>query len=262
MNKQKNGLLTVDHLFKNYHHDTTETDVLNDVSFHMGEGEIVSVVGPSGCGKSTLLHLIAGFDQNYQGNVTFSGRQITGPGTERGMVFQRPQLFSWLRVKDNVSFGLKRQHMAKEALVEQTRTFLERVGMLDFQDYFPDQLSGGMQQRVALARALIMKPKLLLMDEPFSALDYQSRLEMQQLTLKLWEEYKPSILFVTHDIEEALLLADRIIVLSKRPGKIIRVLSVQFERPRDLSLIKNLSFHQLKSEILDLLTVFKSQYEL
>ncbi|SHI19307.1 ABC transporter ATP-binding protein [Desulfosporosinus lacus] len=255
MNDHSDGLLIIDHLHKSYCHDNTETEVLKNVTFRVGQGEIVGVVGPSGCGKSTLLHLVAGFDQDYRGDIAFCGQKITCPATERGMVFQSPQLFSWLKIKDNIAFGPKRQHMAKEDISAQTRIFLERVGMLDFLDYYPEQLSGGMQQRVALARALIMKPKLLLMDEPFSALDYQSRLEMQRLTLKLWEEYKPSILLVTHDIEEALLLADRIIVLSKGPGEIIRELSVNFDRPRDLSLIKSLSFHQLKSQILDQLSV-------
>ena len=221
------------------------------------EGDFISIVGPSGCGKSTLLHLIAGFDTDYSGEMTFCGEKIICPSTRRGILFQSPQLFPWLKVKDNIAFGLKLQHLPADQIEMETKTYLERVGMTDFQDFYPDQLSGGMQQRIALARALVMKPKLLLMDEPFSSLDYQTRLEMHQLTLKLWMEYKPSILFVTHDIEEALLLSDKIFILSERPASLVREIEVPFQRPRDLSLIKTLPFNQLKAEILDLLFVLK-----
>lgn len=253
MNDQDSCLLRVSHLYKNYCQNGEDTEVLSDLSFRLAKGEIVSIVGPSGCGKSTLMHLLAGFDRDYRGEVVFSEQKITGPSTDRCLVFQNPQLFSWLKVKDNISFGLKRKRMEKEEIEFRTQTLLSRIGMLDFQGYYPEQISGGMQQRVALARSLIMMPKLMLMDEPFSALDYQSRLEMQRLTLRLWDEYKPSMLFVTHDIEEAILMSDRIIVLSKRPGKIISELSVVFERPRGISLIKNFEFHQMKADILDLL---------
>jgi len=253
MNDQDSCLLRVSHLHKNYCQNGYAIEILSDLSFRLAEGEIVSIVGPSGCGKSTLMHLIAGFDQDYQGEVFFSEQKITGPSTDRCMVFQNPQLFSWLKIKDNISFGLKRKRMGKEEIEFQTQAVLSRIGMVDFQEYYPEQISGGMQQRVALARSLIIRPKLMLMDEPFSALDYQSRLAMQQLTLRLWDEYKPSMLFVTHDIEEAILMSDRIIVLSKRPGKIISELPVSFERPRCLSLIKNFEFHQMKAGILDML---------
>lgn len=252
MNNGK-SLLTVSRLFKSFSQNGTETEVLEDLSFRLNEGEIVAIVGPSGCGKSTLLHILSGFDRGHAGEILFRGEEIAGPSYERGMIFQNPQLFSWLSVRDNISFGLKRKKIGKAEISRQTNSLLLQTGMADFADFFPYQLSGGMQQRVALARALVMRPMLLLMDEPFSALDYQSRLGMQELTLSLWNEYRPSLLLVTHDIEEAVLMADRVIVLSERPGRIISEIIIPFARPRRLSLLKDFRFHSLKTEILDLL---------
>jgi len=253
MNDQVGALLSIDHLVKSYYQFHTEKKILDDVSLHIGEGEIVSIVGPSGCGKSTLLNIIAGFDRDYRGKVLFNGGPITGPSIERGVIFQNPQLFSWLKIQDNIAYGLRRNKTEKDLIAAQINGYLTRMDLLEFRGYYPDQLSGGMQQRVSLARVLVMKPKLLLMDEPFSSLDYQSRLRMQGLTLELWEEYKPSIVFITHDIEEAILVADRVIVLSKLPGKIIQEINVPFRRPRELALIKSIEFNQIKAEILDLL---------
>ena len=250
-------LLSINEVNKSFTNSTPAINVISGLSLQVREGDFISIVGPSGCGKSTLLHLIAGFDRDYSGEMTFCGEKIINPSTRRGILFQSPQLFPWLKVKDNIAFGLKLQHLPANQIEMETQTYLERVGMTDFQDFYPDQLSGGMQQRIALARALVMKPKLLLMDEPFSSLDYQTRLEMHQLTLKLWNEYKPSILFVTHDIEEALLLSDKIFILSERPASLVREIAVPFQRPRELSLIKTLPFNQLKAEILDLLFVLK-----
>lgn len=270
---RKNPLLKIEHLSKAYESNiypsstcfsksgkdrSEKIQVLNNITIHVRSGEILSLLGPSGCGKSTLLHLASGFEKADEGQILFEGTPVTGPGVERGMIFQTPELFSWLTVRDNIAFGPKRARFPKGEIREKTEAYLDLIGMTDFQNYYPNQLSGGMQQRVALARALIMKPKLLLMDEPFSALDYQARLEMQGLMLKLWNEYRPSILFVTHDIEEALFLSDRVLVLSKRPGKIIRELPVPFPRPRTPGLIKEVSFHHMKSVILDLMSIAPS----
>ena len=257
MSNQPEVLLSINDVNKSFTNSIPAINVISGLSLQVREGDFISIVGPSGCGKSTLLHLIAGFDKDYSGEMTFCGEKIIHPSTRRGILFQSPQLFPWLKVKDNIAFGLKLQHLPADQIEMETQTYLERVGMTDFQDFYPDQLSGGMQQRIALARALVMKPKLLLMDEPFSSLDYQTRLEMHQLTLKLWNEYKPSILFVTHDIEEALLLSDKIFILSERPASLVREIAVPFQRPRELSLIKTLPFNQLKAEILDLLFVLK-----
>lgn len=258
MSNQPEVLLSINEVIKSYTNSTPAINVINGLSLQVREGDFISIVGPSGCGKSTLLHLIAGFDRDYSGEMTFCGEKIIRPSTRRGILFQSPQLFPWLKAKDNIAFGLKLQHLPADQIERETKTYLEHVGMTDFQNFYPDQLSGGMQQRIALARALVMKPKLLLMDEPFSSLDYQTRLEMHQLTLKLWNEYKPSILFVTHDIEEALLLSDKIFILSERPTSLVREIAVPFQRPRELSLIKTLPFNQLKAEILDLLFVLKA----
>jgi NitT/TauT family transport system ATP-binding protein len=257
MSNQPEVLLSINDVNKSFTNSIPAINVISGLSLQVREGDFISIVGPSGCGKSTLLHLIAGFDRDYSGEMTFCGEKIISPSTRRGILFQSPQLFPWLKVKDNIAFGLKLQHLPADQIEMETQTYLERVGMTDFQNFYPDQLSGGMQQRIALARALVMKPKLLLMDEPFSSLDYQTRLEMHQLTLKLWNEYKPSILFVTHDIEEALLLSDKIFILSERPASLVREIAVPFQRPRELSLIKTLPFNQLKAEILDLLFVLK-----
>ncbi len=251
--------LAVDDLVKAFPGQTGLKPVLSDISFVVDEGEIVSLVGPSGCGKSTLLHILAGFDTDFQGCVMFAGQPIDGPSTERGMIFQIPQLFSWLSVEDNIGFGLKRAGVPKGERQIRVNEFLQGVGMEEYRSYYPGQLSGGMRQRTALARTLIMRPSLILLDEPFSALDYPARLEMQQLTLDLWSEYKPSLLFVTHDIEEAVLLADRVLVMSKDPGKISREVPVDISGPRDISLIKEASFHKLKNEILDDLVFVKNR---
>ncbi|MGI6546673.1 MAG: ABC transporter ATP-binding protein [Fastidiosipilaceae bacterium] len=183
--KSVNHALAVDNLRKTFSDQSGLKLVLSDISFVVDEGEIVSLVGPSGCGKSTLLHVLAGFDTDFQGSVKFAGQAIAGPSIERGMIFQTPQLFSWLSVEDNIGFGLKRAGVPKEERQILVNEFLRGVGMEEYRSYYPSQLSGGMRQRTALARTLIMKPSLILMDEPFSALDYPARLEMQQLTLDL-----------------------------------------------------------------------------
>lgn len=205
--------------------------VLQSVDFEAAPGELICVLGPSGCGKTTLLKIIAGFIPPSSGRVTVHGRQVTGPGSDRCVVFQEDALFPWLNVTENIAFGL-RGRMRPRDLRAETRKFLEMVGLGPYGDYLPRQLSGGMKQRAALARVLILKPRLLLMDEPFGALDAQTREEMQHLLLTLWRQLGHTILFVTHDISEAVLLADRILIMDKHPGRIRRAVDVPLPRPR------------------------------
>lgn len=255
MDSQQTPILTIKSLSKSFENPEQDmaTDVIKDISLDAGVGEIISIVGPSGCGKSTMLGVVAGFDKDYSGEVLYENLPISGPSPERGMVFQTPALFDWLSVRDNIGYGLKIKKAAREAIDSEVDKYISLIGLEGFENFYPSQLSGGMQQRVALARALIMNPSLLLMDEPFSALDYQSRLEMQNLMLRLWEVHRPTILLVTHDVEESILVADRIIVMSKRPGRILREFKVPFGRPRNISLMKNPEFNNLKADILGLL---------
>lgn len=228
-------------------------EVLEDISLNIEQGAFISILGPSGCGKSTLLNFIAGFEAADKGQVIYEGERIKEPSSERAMVFQSAVLFPWLTVKGNIAYGLKRKGETKKNIQIMLDKYIKKIGLEGFEDYYPHQLSGGMQQRVALARVLILNPQILLMDEPFAALDALSRLNMQQLLLSIWRELKPTIIFVTHDVEEALFLADRVFVLSKRPGKIIRELQLPFSRPRSLSLTGDLEFSRLKREVLNIL---------
>ncbi len=208
-----------------------DVKVLHDLTFEVKEGELVCLLGPSGCGKSTLLKIIAGFLAPSSGRVLVQGRAVVKPGADRGVVFQEDALFPWLTAAENIAFGLKGRLPGKALAAEVTR-YLELVGLSPFRDYLPRQLSGGMKQRVAMARVLILKPQLLLMDEPFGALDAQTREEMQTLLLSLWAELGHTILFVTHDINEAVFLADRVLVMEKGPGRIRREMRVALPRPR------------------------------
>ncbi|MBP1910149.1 ABC transporter ATP-binding protein [Methanolobus bombayensis] len=227
--------------------------VLEDMDFEIKEGEFVTILGPSGCGKSTFLNILAGFETANQGQTFCCGEPIKGPSPERAVVFQSPVLFPWMDVKSNIMYGLKQVGKKKGEAQKITAEYISAVGLEGFENYYPCQLSGGMQQRVALARSLILNPKVLLMDEPFAALDAQTRYSMQQLLLRLWESNRQTIVFITHDVEEALLLSDRICIMSKRPGRIIEEISVPFEWPRPISLTGSGDFSQLKSHILSIL---------
>jgi len=230
--------------------------ILDGVTLSVNQGEFVSLVGPSGCGKTTLLNVIAGFApyvKEAEGEIIYEGEKIKRPSPQRAVVFQFPVLFPWLTVKENVAYGLKQAKIAKEEIEKTVAAHIELVGLKGFENYYPEKLSGGMQQRVALARVLVLKPQLLLMDEPFAALDAQIRFDMQQLLLSICEKFKVTVLFVTHDVEEALYLSDKIYIMSKRPGRIIKELEVPFARPRDLSLIGTPNFAFLKAEILNLI---------
>jgi len=200
--------------------------------------EFVSVIGPSGCGKSTLIRILAGLDWPTAGSVCLDGKPVVGPGRDRGMVFQSYTLFPWLTVKKNVMFGLRMKGIARRRAEEQARHWLDIVGLEAFSDHYPSQLSGGMKQRVAIARALANEPRILLMDEPFGALDAQTRASMQRHLLRIWESVDVTIVFITHDLDEATLLSDRIVVLGAQPGRVLEVIDVPLPRPRsaDLSL--------------------------
>lgn len=253
-------LLKVSEMTKVFQSQTGRITALEEVSFSVRQGEFVCLVGPSGCGKSTLLSLIAGLERPTSGEILLSGERVTGPGVERAMVFQKDCLFPWLSVADNVRFGLNlranRNGLSAprmQGLLDRCDHLLEVVGLSRFRDAYPKELSGGMRQRVALARALVNQPKVLLMDEPFGALDAQTREEMQELLLKVCERQGTTVLFVTHDVEEAVFLADRILVMQAHPGKIVGEVPVSLPRPRSLDMTLEASFQAIRGEVLKLL---------
>ena len=223
---------------------------LDDVNFSVGEGEFVALLGPSGCGKSTLLNLVAGFEDLTEGTMTFDDRPVIRPGPDRGVVFQEASLLPWLSVWDNVVFGPRVQKIAKTDYEPRAREMLRIVGLENFHAALPVQLSGGMRQRVGIARVLVMEPRALLMDEPFGALDAQTRLSMQQLLLDVWQKLKTTVLFVTHDIDEAILLADRVCVMTARPGRITRDIPITLRRPRSIDDLTSADFTRFKAMIM------------
>lgn len=226
---------------------------LEKVSFEVPDQQFAVIVGPSGCGKSSLLYLTAGLSEPTEGDIYVGGQLVDGPGADRGMVFQSYTLFPWLTVRQNVEFGLKRRGMPAAERREIVDYYLDEVGLRRFEHNYPKQLSGGMMQRVAIARALANDPQILLMDEPFGALDSQTRMQMQQLLLRVWDHSKKTVVFVTHDIDEAILLGDRVYVMGARPGRIKRILDVPIERPRSLDMVMDRQFIEMKREILGLL---------
>jgi len=207
--------------------------VIDGVSLNVMEGEFVSILGPSGCGKTTLLRIIAGLERQDEGEVLLRGKPIKGPGQDRAMVFQDYALFPWRNVLGNILFGLEIRNIPKKEALEKAKRFIKLVGLEGFEKSYPHELSGGMRQRVALARALVCEPEILLMDEPLSALDAQTRNVMQAELVRIWNETKTTIIYVTHNIEEAVYMADRIAVLSKRPAKLLELVEVNMDRPRD-----------------------------
>jgi ABC-type nitrate/sulfonate/bicarbonate transport system ATPase subunit len=225
------------------------TLALSPIDLAVPENDFVCILGPSGCGKSTLLRIVAGLDTPTTGRVMLNGRPITGPGADRGMVFQSYTLFPWLTVLENVCFGLREKGLAKADQVHIARGFIERVGLSGFESHYPRQLSGGMQQRTAIARALATRPEILLLDEPFGALDNQTRALMQELLLKIWEAERTTVLFVTHDIEEAIFLGARVIVMSARPGRIKAEVPVGLPHPRHYTMKTSAEFSALKARL-------------
>lgn len=234
-------------------HGKERFEAVQKIGFDIRAGEFICILGPSGCGKSTLLGALAGHLVPSGGQLLVDTQTVNGPAPERGMVFQHHTLFPWRRVIDNVAFGLKMRGVNKAERHRQAQEILQLVGLEGFEKRWPSQLSGGMQQRVEIARVLINRPRLLLMDEPFGALDAQCRMEMQQLLLGIWSRIRTTVIFVTHDIDEALFLADRILVMSPRPGRLIEDLKVTFPRPRQADVVTSPEFMRLKRHCLELL---------
>jgi NitT/TauT family transport system ATP-binding protein len=225
--------IQIEHLNKQYNDKAGKpVDVLKDINLEFDKGEFVSILGPSGCGKSTLLSIVAGLTKSTSGGITVAGNLIKKPGKDRGMVFQQAALFPWLNVRDNVTFPLKKE-MPKSDARQQAAKYLHMVQLGNYQDHYPHELSGGMQQRVAIARALAMDPEVLLMDEPFGALDEQTRSRLHGQLETIWMETKKTVLFVTHSISESIKLSDRIIVMGTRPGTILADIKVEIPRPRE-----------------------------
>ncbi len=229
---QAHGHVAVDRLKVEFEDGKRRTVAVDGVSLDVQPGEFVSIIGPSGCGKSTVLNVIAGFTQATAGIVRVDGASVNAPGIDRGVVFQQYSLFPWLTVRKNVEFGLKTQGMPLSKRESVARTFLGLAGLLAFENHYPDQLSGGMKQRVGIVRALVTSPQVLLMDEPFGALDAQTRVVMQEILTNMWQRQRISVLFITHDIEEAIFLSDKVYVMTARPGRIKAELPIPLPRPR------------------------------
>jgi ABC-type nitrate/sulfonate/bicarbonate transport system ATPase subunit len=226
-----------------------KTLALQATDLDVAENDFITILGPSGCGKSTLLRIVAGLDKPTSGEVQLDGRRIESPGADRGMVFQSYTLFPWLTVLDNVCFGLRERGLPRTEQLEIAQGFIGKVGLKGFESHYPKQLSGGMQQRTALARALANGPRMLLMDEPFGALDHQTRELMQELLLGIWEAERKTVLFVTHDIDEAVFMGSRVVVMSARPGRIKLDRAVPLAHPRRYSIKTTPAFTELKAEL-------------
>jgi NitT/TauT family transport system ATP-binding protein len=231
------------------------TVALEQLSMEVHSNEILCLLGPSGCGKSTVLNLIAGFEFPTSGEVSLDGKPILKPGPDRGVIFQEDALFPWLDVVQNIAFRRRlRGGVEDEAHYgESAKKYLEIMGLTGFEHHYPRQLSGGMKQRVAIARVLVNEPEVMLMDEPFAALDAQTRLSMQMLLLGVWERLRTTILFITHDIDEAVFLGDRIYVMTARPGKIKALIPVPLARPRNYEMVLSPAFNETKARIFELI---------
>jgi len=244
--------LDIDHLTKRYvvERDARQVVALSNVSLSVADAEFMAIVGPSGCGKTTLLNIVAGLIPYDEGTLTIDGRRIAGPGVDRAVVFQHASLLPWRTIAGNIRYGMEIQRrFDREAMRQRTEHFTELVGLKGFERHYPSELSGGMQQRVNLARALASDPIVLLMDEPFAALDAQTREFMQAELLKIWSEARKTVLFITHQINEAVYLADRVAVMSARPGQVKEIFTIPFERPRSLRLKREPKFLALEDAI-------------
>jgi len=250
-------ILSLEHLNLTYRSGTTNVLALEDINLKIYEGEFVCLLGPSGCGKSTLLKIMAGFIPPSSGIATIDGDTIHGPDWHRGVVFQQPPLYPWLSVRENIGFGLKMRGIDKKTSRGLIDTYLEKVRLQDFAGLRPYELSGGMKQRVAIARVLVNNPRILLMDEPFGALDALTREEMQNLVRNIWWETKKTVLFITHDVDEALSLGTRVLVMSRGPGKIIQEFRTHFSEfitADNTNVIRaSRDFQKLRTSLLDLI---------
>ncbi|EFC96427.1 ABC transporter, ATP-binding protein, partial [Hungatella hathewayi DSM 13479] len=244
-----NVIVTIDHVEKIYQGRSGEVVALNGVDMEIGENEFVCVVGPSGCGKSTLLNIIAGLEKPTSGRVCVKGKEVVNPGSERGVIFQQYALFPWLTVKKNVKFGLKLRGVKEPELSAIADKYIRLVGLEEFGDSYPKELSGGMKQRVAIARAYAVNPEILLMDEPFGALDAQTRTQLQTELLETWEKEKKTCFFITHDVEEAIILAQRVVIMSARPGRVKEIVPVNIPYPRTQETKMTKEFLDLKVHV-------------
>jgi ABC-type nitrate/sulfonate/bicarbonate transport system ATPase subunit len=241
------GTLDIRHLNKHYEVEGAPLQVLSDISLRIAPGEFVSIVGTSGCGKSTLLRLVVGLEEGYEGEVLLDGKRIAGTSLDRGIVFQEPRLFPWLTVEDNIALGLLNASMTEGQKRFAVRDHIDLVGLKGFEKAWPHQLSGGMAQRVAIARALVNRPEILLLDEPFGALDAITRAHLQQELQRIWRAEGITTILVTHDVEEAVFLGDKVVVMAPRPGRIRRVVPVPLRHPRDRT---SAEFAALKQSVL------------
>ncbi len=257
------AILRVEALMKDYAAGGRATRAVDSVNFTVEPGEFITFVGPSGCGKSTLLHILGGFIPKTSGRILLNGREITGPGPDRGMVFQEPALFPWRTVEDNVTWALEVSGAPRAGRRLVAGRYLEMVNLERFRHHYPHQLSGGMKQRVALARVLAFDPQILLMDEPFGALDAQTRELMQEELNTVWQRTRKTVLFVTHDIDEAVYLADRVVVFTAWPGTIKEIVTIDIPRPRAIEIKKSPVYAELRNRIWDSLRheVLKSRGE-
>jgi NitT/TauT family transport system ATP-binding protein len=253
--KAREVILTVSHLYKTFDSNGKTTVALKDINFTTQRREFLCVVGPSGCGKSTLVRILAGLTDHSSGDVLLQGQPVSGPGSDRGMVFQGYTLFPWLTVKKNVMFGLEVNGHGKLECEREAMQWLQLIGLEKFADVYPHQLSGGMKQRVAIVRALANQPRILLMDEPFGALDAQTRSRMQTHLLEIWRKIDITIIFITHDLDEAILLADRILVLSAHPGEVQELIEVPVPRPRSLTQLVTAEFLATKARLEELIYI-------
>lgn len=233
----------------------TMRTALCEINIHLDKKEAVSLLGPSGCGKSTILNIIAGFILPDRGKALLTDQSIKGPASDRGVVFQEPHLFSWLTVEENIAFGRAIKRDKREKYLPLVRDYINLIGLRGFEKHYPHELSGGMKQRVSIARTLISGPEILLMDEPFASLDAQTRLIMQEWLLSLWEKHKMTMLFITHEIDEAILLADRLYVMGVQPGRIIEEFRVTLRRPRNRDLLTDPLFSKIKKKVIELIAV-------
>ena len=243
------SILHIHEVSKTFRSTAQDTQALLATSLSVAENDFITILGPSGCGKSTLLRMVAGLDVPTTGHIELDGHTVTEPGADRGMVFQSYTLFPWLTVLQNVCFGLREKGLPVAEQEAIARKFLQQVGLQDFAHHFPKQLSGGMQQRTALARALANNPRILLMDEPFGALDHQTRELMQELLQDIWQSQRKTVLFVTHDIDEAIFMGNRVVVMSARPGRIKCDLPVDLAYPRHYSVKTTAAFSELKARL-------------
>lgn len=248
-----NGAIRLDGVKVHFGEGESAVLALDGIDLDVAAGEFVSILGPSGCGKSTIIGAVAGFTRISSGELRVDGEVVNAPGPERGVVFQQHTLFPWKTARENVEFGLKVRGVGKRERRDAAREILEHVGLAEFTNHYPHQLSGGMQQRVNLARALVNRPRVLLMDEPFCSLDAQTRMQMQELLLRLWEELHMTVVFVTHEVDEAIYLSDRVAVLSSRPAQVKLWLDVALPRPRTHAVLTSPEFGSLKRDALELL---------